>query len=372
MPASRRSSALVMLSSASGRPRYRTVPPVAGRIPASTSSSSDWPLPATPGHPEDLAGPQREADRPQPLHALGVDEAQVLDLEQDLARLRRRLLDPEQHPPPDHSLGELRRARLGGHQRPHHLAAPHDADRVGHRHDLPQLVGDQDDRLPLGLQVLEDAEQVVGLGRGQHARRLVEDQDVALAVERLQDLDPLLQPDRELADHRVGVDLELVLLLEPLQLRARLGERRPEQPPLLGAEHHVLEHGERLDQHEVLVDHADPRPDRRQAVRDRRRHAVDADLARVGVVEAVEDRHQRRLAGAVLADDAVDRPLLDPEVDVLVGLDRPEALGDADELDGRGRPRSTVRRAPRRRHRRLRRPGSCRPSYSRAPRSRRR
>ena len=84
--------------------------------------------------------------------------------------------------------------------------------------------------LPSRLQVLEDAEQVVGLGRGQHAGRLVEDQDVALAVERLQDLHPLLQPDRELADHRVGVDLELVFLLEPLQLGPRLGERGAQQP----------------------------------------------------------------------------------------------------------------------------------------------
>jgi hypothetical protein len=62
--------------------------------------------------------------------------------------------------------------------------------------------------------------------------------------------------------------------------------------------------------------------------------AVDQDLARIGLVEAVEDRHQRRLAGAVLADDAVDRALADADVDVLVGLDRAERLGDAAKLDG--------------------------------------
>ena len=205
------------------------MPPVAGRMPASTSSSSDWPLPATPAMPR--ISPARTSkltdfSRATPLASI---ERQVLDLEHHRAGPGRRLLDPEQHPAPDHQLGELRRAGLGGRERPHHLAAAHDADLVGHRHDLAQLVGDQDDRLPLGLQVLEDAEQVVGLGRGQHAGRLVEDQDVALAVERLQDLDPLLEPDRELADHRVGVDLELVLLLEPLQLRPRLGERGAEQ-----------------------------------------------------------------------------------------------------------------------------------------------
>ena len=39
--------------------------------------------------------------------------------------------------------------------------------------------------------------------------------------------------------------------------------------------------------------------------------AVDADLAGIGLVETVEDRHQRRFAGAVLTDDPVDRAALD-------------------------------------------------------------
>jgi hypothetical protein len=56
---------------------------------------------------------------------------------------------------------------------------------------------------------------------------------------------------------------------------------------------------------------------------------VDADLARVGLVEAVEDRHQGRLAGAVLADDAVDLAL-----DVLVGVNEAEFLVDPLQLNG--------------------------------------
>ena len=240
-------------------------------MPASTSRSSDWPLPATPAMPR--ISPARTSkltdfSRATPLSSVSERFSTSSTTGPGFAGA---LLHPQQHPPPDHQLGQLGRAGLGGGERLHHLAAAHDADLVGHRHDLAQLVGDEDDRLPLRLQVLEDAEEVVGLGRGQHAGRLVEDQDVALAVERLQDLHPLLQPDRELAHHRVGVDLELVLLLEPLQLRPRLGERGAQQPPVLGAEDDVLEHGEGLDQHEVLMHHADPGADRRQAVGDRRR-----------------------------------------------------------------------------------------------------
>ena len=61
--------------------------------------------------------------------------------------------------------------------------------------------------------------------------------------------------------------------------------------------------------------------------------AADFDLAAVGLVEAVEDRHQRRFAGAVLADDAADRAALDGEIDVAIGPDGAEALVDPDQLD---------------------------------------
>ncbi len=83
-------------------------------------------------------------------------------------------------------------------------------------------MGDEDDGLALLLELREDAEQVVGLGRRQHARRLVEDQDVGAAIERLEDFDALLQADRQFLDDRVGIDLERVFALQPLQLGPRL------------------------------------------------------------------------------------------------------------------------------------------------------
>ena len=56
----------------------------------------------------------------------------------------------------------------------------------------------------------------------------------------------------------------------------------------------------------------------------------------VGLVKAVEDRHQRRFARAVLADDAVDRAGHHADRDVLVGLHGAEGLGNALEFNGRG------------------------------------
>ena len=53
--------------------------------------------------------------------------------------------------------------------------------------------------LPVGLEAPDDREQLGRLLRRQHGRRLVEDEDLRAAVERLQDLDALLLADGDLA-----------------------------------------------------------------------------------------------------------------------------------------------------------------------------
>ena len=49
--------------------------------------------------------------------------------------------------------------------------------------------------VPCPVRLADDLEQLVRLLRGQHGGRLVEDQHLGAAVERLQDLDPLLLAD---------------------------------------------------------------------------------------------------------------------------------------------------------------------------------
>ena len=73
-----------------------------------------------------------------------------------------------------------------------------------------------------------------------------------------------------------------------------------------------------------------------------------ADLALVRVVEAVEDAHQRRLAGAVLAEERVHLAAPKVEVDVVVRENAGELLRDPAQLEddralGSSRRDSTVR-----------------------------
>ncbi len=110
-----------------------------------------------------------------------------------------------------------------------------------------------------------------------------------------------------------------------------------QEPRRFGTEHHVVERRQRLDQHEMLVHHADAQRDRVACVRDAHRPAFDLDAAAVGLVEAVQDRHQRALAGAVLADDAVHGAGRHCQVDRHVRVHRAETFVDRPHGDcGRG------------------------------------
>ncbi len=56
----------------------------------------------------------------------------------------------------------------------------------------------------------------------------------------------------------------------------------------------------------------------------------------IRVVEAVEDVHERRLSGAVLAEERVDLATTEVEVDVVVREHPGELLRDPAELENRG------------------------------------
>ena len=194
---------------------------------------------------------------------------------------------------------------------------------------LVELVGDEDHRRALVRELAQRGEQLVDLVRHEHGGRLVEDEDPGAAVEHLEDLDALLLADAEIGDQLVGVDVEAVLRRPA---RGSAGAR-PAMSRSIGvpgsSPSTMFSHTVRLSA-SMKCWNTMPMP---AAIASRRRaevllHAVDDDRALVGPVRAVERLHQRRLAGAVLADDGVDRAGAHGQVDAVVGDDSGEALDD--------------------------------------------
>ena len=83
---------------------------------------------------------------------------------------------------------------------------------VCHSHDLVELVGDEEDGLPLLGKAPHDLHELVDLLGGQHGGGLVEDQNLIVPVEHLQDLGSLLHTNGDVLHLGVQIHMELVLI----------------------------------------------------------------------------------------------------------------------------------------------------------------
>ena len=82
----------------------------------------------------------------------------------------------------------------------------------------------------------------------------------------------------------------------------------------------------------MLVDHADALGQRVGRGIEVDRLPVDQHLARLGLVQPVQDLHQGALASAVFAQQGVDLAGFHLEIDAIIGQDAGEALDDTAHL----------------------------------------
>jgi hypothetical protein len=301
------------------------------------------------GDTEDLAAPDLQVDAVDDLASPIVLDDQAGDLQGDIARVRFAAIDHERNLTADHQLGQVLFVGLRRDALTHDLAAADDRDPVGDLQDFVELVADEHDAVPGGRQPAQDSEDLLGLLGREDGRRLVQDQDLGIAIERLEDLHALLPADRQGAHLGIGIDLEAEAMAE---LDDALGCFLAIQEERVGhrllAEDDVLGDGQHGHEHEVLVDHADATGDRIRGTTQGDGLPVHQDLALVGLGQPVQDVHEGRLAGTVLTQQGVDLARPDLQVDAVVGDDARIALRDPAHLEGRCLHRFDVAGHPRR------------------------
>ncbi len=228
-----------------------------------------------------------------------------------------------------------------GRRGTNHATAADHRDPVGDGLDLTELVGDEHDRLAVSLSAPHDVEQFIGLLRRQHGGRLVEDEQVDIPSQCLDDLDSLLDADGQVLDHRVRVDRQPVAArhLEDefaggtVVQEAQESTRTFSTPSITFSA--TVNTGTSMKCWWTM-----PMP---AAIASLGRwifggDAVNEDLALIRLEQPVEDVHQRRLARAVLAEQGVDLARFDGQVDVVVGDESAEALGDAAQFESQRTP----------------------------------
>ena len=274
------------------------------------------------GDAQNLAFSDREGDLVQHLPVPVVGEFEIPYLQHRRPGLGLLLLDGQDHVPAHHQPADLLLGGVGGVVHAHGPAAPQDGHAVRDLLDLLQLVGDEDDGVPLLLemdQLLEELHRLLG---GEHGGGLVQDQDLGAPDQGLQNLHLLLHAHRDVHDLGVGVHFQIKLFAEFLGEGDGLVEIHEELAlPGLHAQDHVLRHRQAGHQHEVLMDHADPMGDGHGGGGEGNLFPLDKDFAVGGLLHAEEHLHQGGLARPVLPHEGMDLALLHQEVHPLVGGD---------------------------------------------------
>ena len=228
----------------------------------------------------------------------------------------------------DHEVCELLPVGIRAIDRSDDLAEAQDRDTIGNAQHLAHFVADKDDGFSFSNQLVHDCKQALDLDIGQRRRRLVENQELRPMVERLENFGPLLLADGNIRDKLVELHVETVFFGQRLNFLPARGAVDEDALCVLVAEDDIVEHRHCLDEHEVLMHHADAELDRLAGRIDADLLPIEENLALGRLVEADENVHERRFARAVFSKEGVYLTFCDREIDVLIGIEIAEPFAD--------------------------------------------
>jgi hypothetical protein len=173
---------------------------------------------------------------------------------------------------------------------------------VSNAEKFVESVRDVDDRRPFRFDLSDLGEENFDLLGRDGGGRLIHDDDIGLLGDRLHDLEHLDVGDRQILE--LGPRIVGEAFGSEQGLRA-LADLRPtdfaKAAHRLDAKEQCLFDRDFRNVIEFLRDHRDPERPRFDRAFDMNVPAIDPDLAGIGLVEAVDNFHERRFASAVLA-----------------------------------------------------------------------
>ena len=143
----------------------------------------------------------------------------------------------------------------------HGHAAANNGDAVADLFHFVQFMGNENNGIAIIFQIFQFFKQFCGFLRSQNCGGLIQDQDLGTAEQRLQDLHLLLLADGQITDLLVGVNVQVVLLTDLLNLLSGILGVDKDTLSGFNAHDHILGHSQRGYQHEMLMHHTDAQID---------------------------------------------------------------------------------------------------------------
>ncbi|MCY1226554.1 hypothetical protein D9M72_387890 [compost metagenome] len=240
----------------------------------------------------------------------------------------------------DHEAHQFVLADIGNQALIHHRSIAEDGVAIGNAEDLVELVTDEEDRLAVSLQPLDKRIEFVDFLVRQRCRRLVHDDHLGIDGKRAGDRDEMFLGNAEItqADRRIEIGTGA------RKQRARISiELLPvDQAEAIArcmAEEDVFGDRELIEKHGFLVDRGDAGTRCGKCRREMDLLLRNADRAAIRLIDAGQDLHQRRLSGAVFADQRGHRSRIERQRNIRERLDAGEGLRDPLKRDGGLHPR---------------------------------
>ena len=236
-------------------------------------------------------------------------------------------------------------ADLGGQALGDLLAELQHHDPVGHTHDQPHVVLDQQHRVAVVADLADEPHELVLLRRVEARRRLVQAEQLRLGGQRPGDLQPALVAvgqvlrlvggavgdAHELQQRHRALDGLALLAVVPRHPQQRAEHTGP--VPGVGADHHVLQRRHLAEEPDVLERPRDARPGDLVLLRPAERLVLQQHLTRRRPVHAGHGVEAGRLARAVRPDQAEDLAAPDVEGHRVHRDQTTEAHGDVAQFE---------------------------------------
>ena len=286
------------------------------------------------GDTDDLSGPHVKADAVHGilLAALGGN-GQILYTEHDLTGFGGLLAHFQLNGTAHHHVGQGLLVRILSLHSTDILTLTQNGHAVGYRHDLIQLMGDEQNGFAFTGKLLHGCHQLVDLLRSQNGGRLVKNQDLIVTVEHLQDLHTLLHTNGDVLDPGIQIHLQTITLRNGLHLLARFLLGQDTHLGGLRTQDDVVQNRKYVDQLEMLMDHADAQGRGVIGVIDLDDLAVFLDHTCFRLIQAEQNAHQRGFSRTVFAQQRMDLATAQLKRNVVICNDTRKFLGNIQHLD---------------------------------------